>query len=142
MKSLKTMPLTVAALLALTMLCGCSGRIPFLAQRKNNALPINGMAPQSLAGHQLKYQDNHGRNIYTFFPDGRYRFASLSQNESLADQREGRFQYVIRKPDEAVVSFEDEPPITLRFSDHGRASGTISGDVRIYQFQIVPFDAK
>ena len=128
-----------AALLALGMLCGCSSPSP--EPRKNHAASASGLAPQSLAGSQLKYRDNHGRNIYTFFPDGRYRYASLSQNESLADHREGQFHYAVRSPAEAVVSFDDEPSITLRFADRGLPSGTIDGDVRVYQFQIVPFDA-
>ena len=128
-----------AALLALGLLCGCSS--PSTEPRKNHAASASSLAPQSLAGSQLKYRDNHGRNIYTFFPDGRYRYASLSQNESLADHREGRFQYAVRSPSKAVVSFDKEPSITLRFKDRGLAIGTIDGDVRVYQFQIVPFDA-
>ena len=128
-----------AALLALALLCSCSTPSP--EPRKSHAASASGLAPQSLAGSQLKYRDNHGRNIYTFFPDGRYRYASLSQNESLADHREGRFQYAVRSPAEAVVNFDDESAITLRFTDRGLANGTIDGDMRVYQFQIVPFDA-
>lgn len=127
-----------ATLLALALLCGCS--TSSLEPRKNHAASATGLAPQSLAGSQLKYRDNHGRNIYTFFPNGRYRYASLSQNESLADHHEGRFQYAVRSPAEAVVNFEDESAITLRFTDRGLANGTINGDMRVYQFQIVPFD--
>jgi len=133
----RTFSLT-AALLALATLCACSS--PSRERRKRKSIPAGGLAPQSLAGSQLKYRDNHGRNIYTFFPDGRYRFASLSQNESLANYREGRFQYAVRSPAEAVVNFDNESAITLRFSDRGLANGTIDGDTRVYQFQIVPFN--
>jgi hypothetical protein len=128
-----------AALLALALVCGCSSPSP--EPRKNHEASASGLAPQSLAGNQLKYRDNHSRNIYTFFPDGRYRYASLSQNESFSDHREGRFQYAVRSNAEAVISFDDEPSITLRFTDRDLAVGTIDGDVRVYQFQIVPFDA-
>jgi hypothetical protein len=100
------------------------------------------MAPASLADCQLKYSDNHGRNVYTFFPDGRYRFAWLSQNESLTDSREGRFHYSNTKTNEALIRFENEPQITLRFTKPGLATGTIQGDLRIYEFHIAPWDAK
>jgi len=126
------------ALLSLALLCGCSS----LSQQatKNHTTSASSLAPQSLAGSQLRYRDNHGLNIYTFFPGGRYRYASLSQNESLADHREGRFQYAVRSPAKAVVNFDDESAITLRFSGHGLACGTIDGDMRVYQFQVVPID--
>ena len=47
----------------------------------------NGMAPRSIANHQMRYSDNHGSYTYTFFGDGRYRFASMSQNQTVADSR-------------------------------------------------------
>ncbi len=129
-------------MLALATLVSCAKDSSNTSPRKIPALSSNGLAPGSLAGFQLKSADNHGRNIYTFFPGGRYRFAWLSQNESLADSREGRFDYSITSPNEALLGFEDEPPITLRFFKPGLATGTIQGDLRTYQFQLVPFDAE
>jgi len=134
--------LPIAALLILVLTGGCSRSISSVNLEKNARATRGNMAPASLAGCQLKYSDNHGRNIYTFFPDGRYRFAWLSQNESLAESREGRFHYSIMKTNEALIRFEHEPQITLRFTKPGFASGTIQGDLRIYEFQIAPWDAK
>ena len=134
--------LLIAAVLILALTGGCSRSISSANLEKNTRATRGHMAPASLAGSQLKYSDNHGRNIYTFFPDGRYRFAWLSQHESLADSREGRFHYSTTKTNEAQIRFENEPQITLRFTKPGLATGTIQGDLRIYQFQIVPWDAK
>ena len=121
---------------------GCSRSISSANLEKNTRAACGNMAPASLAGSQLKYSDNHGRNIYTFFPDGRYRFAWLSQNESLADSREGRFHYSITKTNEALIRFENEPQIMLQFTKPGLARGTFQGDLRIYQFHVIPWDAK
>jgi hypothetical protein len=134
--------LFIAAVLILALAGACSQSISSGSLEKCTRAPRVSMAPASLAGSQLKYRDNHGRNIYTFFSDGRYRFAWLSQNESLADSREGRFQYSTTKTNEALILFENEPPITLRFTKPGMTTGTIQGDERIYQFQILPEDAK
>ena len=134
--------LRIATVLILALTGGCSRSISSANLEKNTRATRGNMAPASLAGCQLKYSDNHGRNIYTFFPDGRYRFAWLSQNESLADSREGRFHYSATKTNDALIRFENEPQITLRFTEPGLATGTIEGDWRIYQFHIVPWDAK
>jgi len=134
--------LPIAAVLVLALMGGCSRIISSANLEKNTRVTRGNMAPASLAGRQLKYSDNHGRNIYTFFPDGRYRFAWLSQNESLADSREGRFYYSTTKINEARIRFENEPQITLRFTEPGLATGTIQGDLRTYQFHIVPKDAE
>jgi len=134
--------LPIAAVLILALMGGCSRSISSANLEKNTRVTRGNMAPPSLAGRQLKYSDNHGRNIYTFFPDGRYRFAWLSQNESLADSREGRFYYSTTKTNEARIRFENEPQITLRFTEPGLATGTIQGDLRTYQFHIVPKDAE
>jgi hypothetical protein len=134
--------LPIGALLILVLTGGCSRSISSANLEKNARATRGNMAPASLAGRQLKYSDNHGRNVYTFFPDGRYRFAWLSQNESLADSREGRFHYSATKTNDALIRFENEPQITLRFTEPGLATGTIEGDWRIYQFHIVPWDAK
>jgi hypothetical protein len=142
MASLTKHFLPIAAVLILALAGGCSRSISSASLEKSTRSPRSNMAPASLAGSQLKYRDNHGRNIYTFFSDGRYRFAWLSQNESLADSREGRFHYSTTKTNEALIRFENEPPITLRFTKPGLATGTIHGDLRIYQFQIVPENAK
>jgi hypothetical protein len=132
----------IAAVLILALMGGCSRSISSANLEKNTRAMRGNMAPASLAGRQLKYGDNHGRNIYTFFPDGRYRFAWLSQNESLTDSREGRFHYSTTKINEALIRFENEPQITLRFTELGLATGTIQGDWRIYEFHIVPCDAE
>ena len=134
--------LRIATVLILALTGGCSRSISSANLEKNTRATRGNMAPASLAGSQLKYSDNHGRNFYTFFPDGRYRFAWLSQNESLADSREGRFHYSTTKTNEALIRFENEPQITLRFTKPGSATGTIQGDLRIYEFHIVPCDAK
>jgi hypothetical protein len=134
--------LPIVAVLILALMGGCSRSISSANLEKNTRATRGNMAPASLAGRQLKYSDNHGRNIYTFFPDGRYRFAWLSQNESLADSREGRFYYSNTKTNEARIRFENEPQITLRFTEPGLATGTIQGDLRTYQFHIVPKDAE
>jgi hypothetical protein len=134
--------LSIAAVLILALAGGCLRSISSASLEKNTRTVSGSMAPASLAGSQLKYRDNHGRNIYTFFSDGRYRFAWLSQNESLADSREGRFHYSITKTNEALIRFENEPPITLRFTKPGMATGTIEGDERIYEFQILPENDK
>ena len=134
--------LPIAAVLILALTGGCSRSISSVNLEKKTRVTRGNMAPASLAGRQLKYSDNHGRNIYTFFPDGRYRFAWLSQNESLADSREGRFHYSTTKANEALIRFENDPQITLRFTKPGLATGTIQGDLRIYEFHIVPWDAK
>jgi hypothetical protein len=133
--------LPIVAVLILVVTGGCSRSTSSSTLEKNTRATRGSIAPASLSGSQLKYSDNHGRNIYTFFPDGRYRFAWLSQNESLADSREGRFHYSITKTNEALIRFENEPQITLQFTKPGLATGTIQGDVRIYQFQIVPENA-
>jgi hypothetical protein len=142
MASLTNHFLPIAAVLILALAGGCSRSISSASLEKNTRTVSGSMAPASLAGRQLKYRDNHGRNIYTFFSDGRYRFAWLSQNESLADSREGRFHYSTTKTNEALIRFENEPTIMLRFTKPGMATGTIEGDKRIYQFQILPEDAK
>jgi hypothetical protein len=134
--------LSIAAVLTLALMGGCSRGISSANLEKNTRATRGNMAPAFLAGSQLKYRDNQGRNIYTFFPDGRYRFAWLSQNESLADSREGRFHYSTTKPNEALIRFENEPQITLRFTKPGLATGTIQGDLRIYHFHIVPSGAE
>jgi hypothetical protein len=129
-------------MLILALTGGCSRSISSANLEKNTRATRANMAPASLAGSQLKYSDNHGRNIYTFVPDGRYRFAWLSQNESLADSREGRFHYSTTKANEALIRFENDPQITLRFTKPGLATGKIQGDLRTYQFHIVPKDAE
>jgi hypothetical protein len=134
--------LPIAAVLIFALMGGCSRSMSSANLEKNTRATRGNMAPASLAGRQLKYSDNHGCNIYTFFPGGRYRFAWLSQNESLADSREGRFHYSTMKKNETLIRFENEPQITLRFTKPGLATGTIQGDLRTYQFHIVPWNGK
>jgi hypothetical protein len=96
----------------------------------------NGLAPLAIAGNQLHYRDNHGSYTYTFFSDGRYRFASVHQTGTSADSREGRYRYVITAPGKAALSFDKESTIRLRFESPLDRTGTTDGDVRPFAFTI------
>jgi len=87
------------------------------------------------AGTQMRYTDNHGHYICTFFSDGRYRFVAVSQNETMADSREGRWAYKVTDPARAELRLDGDSVIRLEFSAPLEASGTIDDDVRIYQFR-------
>ena len=100
------------------------------------------MTPLRIAGSQLHYRDNLGRYTYTFFADGRYRFASIHQSGTWADSREGRYRYVITAPSEATLSFARESAIHLRFESPFNGSGTTDGDVRPFAFTITRPDAE
>jgi hypothetical protein len=106
------------------------------ADDANSSSPEHGMAPSALAGSQMKYADNHGRYAYTFFEDGRYRFAFMSQNETTADSRAGRYTYALKSAGGATITFDHEPSIRLTFADPLNATGTIEGDDRTYSFRI------
>jgi hypothetical protein len=58
--------LPIATVLILALTGGCSRSISSANLEKNTRATRGNMAPASLAGCQLKYSDNHGRNIYTF----------------------------------------------------------------------------
>jgi len=106
---------------------------------ESESAPSSGddIAPPAIGGTQMKYADNHGRYVYTFFKDGRYRFAFMSQNETVADSREGRYMYTPGHDGKATIAFEGEPAIRLKFSDPLGASGTIEGDDRVHQFRFL-----
>lgn len=84
---------------------------------------------------QMRYADNHGKYTMTFFGDGRYRFVSVSQNETMADSREGQWEYEVSGPHTALLRLDGDSVIRLEFSAPLEASGTIDDDVRIYQFR-------
>lgn len=86
------------------------------------------------AGTQMRYTDNHGKYTMTFFGDGRYRFVSVSQNETMADSREGRWEYEVSGRRTALLHLDGDSVIRLEFSAPLVASGTIDDDVRIYRF--------
>ena len=113
--------------LAAILSSSCSSQVP---------LRENGPAPAQLAGRQLQFTDSHGINFYTFFADGRYRYATLSQNKTYADSREGRFTYKRSGSNRAEIRFADEPTIRLTFSELSKATGTIDGDQRTYLFRL------
>jgi len=112
------------------------------ADDANSSLHGHGMAPGALAGSQMKYADNHGRYVYTFLDDGRYRFASMSQNETMADSREGHYTYTVDDAGHATLSFDHDPTIRMTFSDPLNAKGTIEGDERAYSFRFYRSDGE
>jgi hypothetical protein len=124
----------LAAAVSAASLTSCETPAPATNPPAETATVDNGMAPRSIANHQMRYSDNHGSYTYTFFGDGRYRFASMSQNQTVADSREGRYQYAITSPGKSIVTFDDEPPIRLSFSGPLDATGQIEGDQRNYRF--------
>ncbi len=102
----------------------------------------NGLAPKIIAGSQLHYADNHGKNVYTFLTGGRFRFATMSQNQTTADSREGKYTYAITSPDNALISLDKNSAIRLRFDNPLTARGTVDDDVRTYRFTITRPDGE
>lgn len=94
------------------------------------------LAPDRIDDRQLKYTDPHGVNIYTFFSHGRFRYATLSQNQSHADSREGRYEYRRTGKNTGTIGFKNEPAIHLVFTDPKNARGRVDGDERVYQFTL------
>jgi hypothetical protein len=92
------------------------------------------LAPDKIAGRQLEYTDSHGVNIYTFFTGGRYRYATLSQNRSYADSREGSYEYERTGKKTGTIRFENEPSIRLIFTGPQSAVGRVDADERVYRF--------
>lgn len=92
-------------------------------------------APGVIEGRQLEYNDPHGVNIYTFFAEGRYRYATLSQNRSHADSREGRYEYKRTGSETGAIAFKNEPAIRLVFTGPNTATGRVDGDKRVYRFR-------
>ena len=100
------------------------------------------LAMSTPAGAQMRYADNHGKYTYTFFPDGRYRFVAVSQNETMADSREGRWQYKVTGRDRAELRLDGDSVIRLKFNGVLEASGRIDDDARIYQFRFTRPDGE
>jgi hypothetical protein len=88
---------------------------------------------ESPSGSRLRYQDNHGRYTITLFPNARYRFVSISQNESMADTTEGRWSWRRTGFGLGELSIGGEV-WSLRFVSPERAEATTAGDVRTYSF--------
>jgi hypothetical protein len=88
---------------------------------------------ESPSGSRLSYQDNHGRYTITLFPNGHYRFVSISQNETVADTTEGRWSWRRAGPGHGELSIGKDI-WTLRFKSPDRAEATTTGDVRTYSF--------
>jgi hypothetical protein len=84
-------------------------------------------------GARIRYQDNHGTYTITLFPDGRYRHVSVSQNETLADTREGRWTWEPAANGRGELTLGDNT-WTLRFVSQDRADAKTDGDVRTYRF--------
>lgn len=99
---------------------------------------LDGFAPARIEGSQLRYKDNHGENFYTFFPGGRFRYATISQNRTQADSRSGVYRYARTAPDNGSIELVGEGVITLEFDGPGSAVGRIDGDARLYRFSIEP----
>ncbi|MFM8982937.1 MAG: hypothetical protein ACKOLA_08535 [Spartobacteria bacterium] len=112
--------------LATLMVSGCGNDLT-----SKKATPLG---PESIAGRQMEYADPHGVNIYTFFAGGRYRYATLSQNRSFADSREGTYVYTRNGHNTGTISFDNEPSIRLGYTGPNTATGRVDGDERVYQF--------
>lgn len=100
-----------------------------LSQR--SSLPL---APESIEGRQVEYADLHGINIYSFFTEGRYRYATLSKNRTFADSREGHYEFERTGKKSGTIRFHNEPSIHLVFTSSNSATGRIDGDCRSYRF--------
>jgi hypothetical protein len=83
------------------------------------------------ANTRVRYQDNHGRYTITLFPGGRYRFVSISQNETMADTTEGRWSYQRTGPQQGELRIGSEVWY-LRFTSPDAAEGTSPPDMRTY----------
>jgi len=102
----------------------------------------NGMAPRYLAGSQLEYTNPQGKNVYTFFGDGCYRYATMSQNQTTAASREGKYTYRITAPGRAHLTFDRDPAIRLQFDSPLTATGTVEGDTQTYSFRVIRPDGE
>jgi hypothetical protein len=92
-----------------------------------------------LSGTRLRYSDNHGRYNMTLFPGGRYRFVSISQNESVADTTEGRWSYQRTGPQTGELNVGGEVWY-LEFTSSSAARASTPGDVRTYFFAFERLD--
>lgn len=110
--------------------------------RAGAANPGPDLVMSTPAGAQMRYADNHGKYTYTFFSDGRYRFVAVSQNETMADSREGRWEYQVTGPSRAELRLDGDSVISLKFDGVLEASGTIDDDVRTYRFSFTRPDGE
>ncbi len=92
-------------------------------------------APETLSGVQIDYRDNHGSNTFTFFQNGQYRLVSISQNRTVADNREGMYSFQITGDSRILIHFSNAPALSLIFSDSYTATGGFAGDGRTYAFK-------
>ena len=87
----------------------------------------------SPGGSRIRYQDNHGRYTVTLFPGGRYRFVSISQNETMADTQEGRWTWRRSGRNQGELRIGPESWY-LRFFSPDRAEASTPGDMRTHTF--------
>ena len=116
--------------------------LPTAFVQAGSTRPGPDLAMNTPAGAQMRYADNHGKYTYTFFPDGRYRFVAVSQNETMADSREGRWQYKVTGPSRAELRLDGDSVVRLQFEGVLEASGTIDDDARTYQFRFTRPDGE
>ena len=90
----------------------------------------------------MYYRDNHGQNTYTFLADGRYRFASMSQNRTVADSSEGRWAWRLLTTDRGELTLSNGQRAVLDFSAPLQATGKFEGDVRAYSFRFTREDGE
>ena len=137
MKTALTLTLT-----ACTLLTGCvvdpngniiipSGNTP--GQPGTPGYPGYNSISNDPANTRIRYQDNHGRYTITLFPGGRYRFVSISQNETMADTTEGRWSYQRTGQQQGELRIGSETWY-LRFTSPDAAEATSPPDMRTYYF--------
>jgi hypothetical protein len=90
----------------------------------------------------MHYRDNHGDYTYTFFADGRYRFAAMSQNRTVADSAEGRWTWKLLTTDRAELTLSNGQRAVMDFSAPLQATGKFEGDVRPYSFRFTREDGE
>lgn len=97
---------------------------------------MHGFAPARLEGCRLRYTDNHGENFYTFLSGERFRYATISQNRTYADSRDGTCRYLKTAPNKATIKLAGEAWMSLEFDRPGTGIGKMDGDLRNYRFTI------
>ncbi|HEX2750042.1 MAG TPA: hypothetical protein VHM91_18685 [Verrucomicrobiales bacterium] len=143
MKSL----VTAATLITASLLSSCAydPGTPTPGEQPPGAPGWAGQAPEpsfdsvldSPNGCRVRYQDNHGRYTITLFPGGRYRFVSISQNETMADSTEGRWTWHRTGFNQGELGIGGDD-WALRFVSSRRAEAATPGDVRTYNFSFEP----
>jgi hypothetical protein len=66
----------------------------------------------------------------------------MSQNQTTAGSREGKYLYTITAPGKATITLDRTETIRLSFDTPLTATGTLDGDVRKYRFQIIRPDGE